>query len=87
MRHLSNFLSSKPTTQILLETKRFKGLLRVFGLCDLPETFIKKIFENFPLVFFERFSVGNMVFFCFFQLGKNGFRVLCVYLRVFFGAV
>ena len=47
-----------------------------------------KIFENFFPQFsvFKGFSLRKMGFCCF-QLGKNGFRDLCVSFRVFFGSV
>ena len=76
--------------QFLPETKRFarvKDSSRFSALCDLPET-SKRIFENFFPQFsvFKGFSLRKMGFCCF-QLGKNGFRDLCVSFRVFFGAV
>ena len=84
------FHRSRP--QFLLETKRFasiRGCSRFSGLCDLPETFIEKIFEQFRFfpefsVFFLMFSVEKDSFFCCFHyLGLNGFRYLCVTFRVF----
>ena len=46
--------------------------------------FSKNFFLNF--LFFKGFSLRKMGFCCF-QLGKNGFRDLCVSFRVFFGGV
>ena len=79
--------------QFLPETKRFarvKDSSRFSALCYSPET-IKNIFEKFRnfflnFLFFKGFSLRKMRFCCF-QLGKNGFRDLCVSFRVFFGAV
>ena len=77
--------------QFLPETKRFarvKDSSRFSALCDLPET-IKNIFEKIFSSFFlfsKGFPLRKMGFYCF-QLGKNGFRDLCVSVRVFFGAV
>ena len=79
--------------QFLPETKRFarvKDSSRFSALCDLPET-IRNIFEKFQtfflnFLFFKGFSLRKM-FFCCFQLEKNGFRDLYVSFRVFFGAV
>ena len=53
------------------------------ALCDLPETFIKIFFEKFRIFFL------NFLFFFekMFSVEKDGFRDLCVSLRVFFGAV
>ena len=84
------FYRSSP--QFLLETKRFasiKNCSRFSALCDLPENFSLKIFRkvtNFILIFcfFLMFLVQKDGFFCCFQLKKNGFRDLCVSLRVFF---
>ena len=62
--------------QFLLETKRFasiKHCSRFSALCDLPETFIKKIFEKFRKVFSS--------IFCFFEglrLRKMGFLLFPV---------
>ena len=72
--------------QFLPETKRFakvKDSSRFSALCDLPET-IKSIFEKFrkKIPQFSVFFLKKIVFCCF-QLGKNGFRNLCVSLRVF----
>ena len=66
----SNLFSSKP--QFLLETKRFasiKHCSRFSALCDLPETFIKKIFQKIPKKKFPQFSV----FFKGLRLRKMGF--------------
>ena len=82
-----------PPPQFVLRMKRFasiKDSSRVSAPCDLPETFFKKFSKNFEFFslffFFQCFRLREMVFCCF-QLGKNGFRDLCVSLRVFFGAV
>ena len=76
------------------ETKRFasvKGSSTFLALCAFRRPSSKNFPENFEIFFlnflFLRFSVEKDVFFCCFQLGKNGFRDLCVSLRVFFGAV
>ena len=48
-----NLFSSKPP-QFLQETKRFasvKNSSRFSALCDLPETFIEKIFQKIPKIF------------------------------------
>ena len=88
----SDFFSSKPP-QFLPETKRFasiKDCSRFSPLCDLPETLILKLFRKkyfLNFLFFERFLIEKVVFFCCFHLEKYGFRDLCVSLRVFFGAV
>ena len=53
----------------------------------VQKNFFEK-FRFFSLYFcFKCFRLREMGFFCCFQLGKNGFRDLCVSLRVFFGAV
>ena len=52
----SNLFSSKP--QFSLETKRFasiKHCSRFSALCDLLETFIKKIFRKIPKIFYLNF--------------------------------
>ena len=61
---------------ILLETKRFasiKHCSRFSALCDLPETFIKKIFEKFRKFFFV-----NFLFFKGLRLRKMGFLLFPV---------
>ena len=68
-----------------------KGLLNVFGTIRLTGDQHQKSSENFKknflsFLFLKVFRWERWVFCCF-QLGKNGFRDLCVSLRVFFGAV
>ena len=75
--------------------KRFasiKNCSRFSALCNLPQTFFKKIFKKFRnfihiflFLFLKCFRLREKSFCCS-QLGKNGFRDLCVSLRVFFGA-
>ena len=85
----SNLFSSKPPS-IFTRNETFcehEGLLNVFGTMRLAgglhQKSFSKNFENFFLLFFVE-KDG----FCCFQLGKNGFRDLCVlHPRVFFGVV
>ena len=90
------FYFHRSPPQFSQETKLFtrvKESSTFSALCDLPETFFKKIFENFRNFFliFVSWKIFRWEwwFFCCFQLGlgKNGFRDLCVSLRVLFGAV
>ena len=94
MRLFLKFVFTEAPPQFLPETKSFaivKDSSRFSAPCDLPET-IKNIFEKFRKLFssifcfLKVFRIERCVFCCF-QLGKNGFRDLCVSLRVFFGAV
>ena len=80
-----NLFSPKPL--LLQETKRFaRGLLKALRLTGDHQNCFRKILKFFS-IFCLRFSVEKEWVFCCFQLGKNGFRGLCVSLRVFFGAV
>ena len=91
LRDFFQFVFIEAPPQFLLETKGFasiKKCSRVSAVCDLPETIIEKISKNFDLfflnfLFFERFSVEKDGVFCCFQMGKNGFRDLCVYFGFF----
>ena len=69
------------------------GLLKVFGTMWLTgdhQKYFRKISEffflKFSVLFIKVFRWERWVFCCS-QLGKNGFRDLCVPHRVFFGAV
>ena len=84
-----------PPPQFLLKMKRFgsiKGLLKVFGTMrltgDLFQKNFRKISNFFPYfsAFLKMFPVEKDGFFVV-SSWKNGFRDLCVSLRVLFGAV
>ena len=78
------FVSPKPLLNLCEKRNVLRELRTPQGFRHLPET-IKNIFEkNFPqFSVFQRFFVEKDVFFCCFQLEKNGFRDLCVSFRVF----
>ena len=88
----SNLFSSK-TPQFLLETKRFvsiKHCSRFSALCDLPETFIKKLFEKFFSSIFCFFLKGlrmRKMGFLLFPIGEELFSRFMGIPSEFFGAV
>ena len=79
------FIEAPP--RLLPETKNsasIENCLEFSALCDLQESFIEKkayFFLHF-FCFSRRFQISKIDFWCF-QLGKSGFRVLCVSIRVF----
>ena len=77
---MKRFASVKDCVKVF-DTMRFTG--------DLLQKNFRKIsnFSPFFLFFFEKCFRLRDGFFCCFQLRKNGFRDLCVSLRVFFGAI
>ena len=92
----SNLFSSKPPPLFFTTNETFcehKGLLRVlrdYVTYRRPSSKkLSKSFEKNSSNFLKGFwlRIWRIWVFCCFQLGKNGFRVLCVSLRVFFGAV
>ena len=79
---LLNFYQKR---NVLQELRTAQGFQHYAAYRRPSKFFLKNLFLNF--LCFLRFSVDKIRFFCCFQLGKNGFRDLCVSLRVFFGAV
>ena len=92
MRLSKNFVSPKPLLNfcpkryVLRELRTPQGFRHYATYRRPSKIFSKDFFLN--ILFFEGFSLRKMGFLLFcFQLGKNGFRDLCVSFRVFFGAV
>ena len=85
----SNLFSSK-LPSIFTRNETFcehKGLLKVFGTAIYRRPSVQFFFEKCRIFFFFCFFLKKFSVFCCFQLEKNGFRDLCVSLRVFCGAV
>ena len=86
IRLLKKFVSLKPLLNfcqkrnVLRELRTPQGFRHYATYRRPSKIFSKNFFLNF---LFKGFSLRKMGFCCF-QLGKNGFRDLCVFFRVFF---